>query len=145
MMLALLVLPLGVLVARAVSGLAAADALSVLDGSALGSAISLSIASTLSSVLIIVLLGTPLAFVFARYHFPLKRFFNVLIELPVVLPPVVAGLALLMTFGRRGILGQSLAALGLSVPFSVGAVVIAQVFVASPFYIRAAQNGGFHA
>jgi molybdate transport system permease protein len=103
------------------------------------SAVSLSLSTTLISTLIVVLLGTPLAYAFARYRFPLKRPLNVAIELPIVMPPVVAGLALLMTFGRRGLLGAPLSALGLSLPFSPAAVIIAQVFVSAPFYIRAAQ------
>jgi molybdate transport system permease protein len=103
------------------------------------SAVSLSLSTTLASTLIVVALGTPLAYAFARYRFPLKRPLNVAIELPIVMPPVVAGLALLMTFGRRGLLGPPLSAFGLSLPFSPAAVVIAQVFVSAPFYIRAAQ------
>ncbi len=102
-------------------------------------AVSLSLSTTLISTLVVVLLGTPLAYAFARYRFPFKRPLNVAIELPIVMPPVVAGLALLMTFGRRGLLGAPLSALGLSLPFSPAAVVIAQVFVSAPFYIRAAQ------
>jgi molybdate transport system permease protein len=99
----------------------------------------LSLGTTAVSVLIIVVLGTPAAYVFARYEFPFKAILNLLIELPIVMPPVVAGLALLMAFGRRGLLGPPLALLGIELPFSSAAVVIAQVFVASPFYIRAAQ------
>jgi len=66
---------------------------------------------------------------------------NLLIELPIVLPPAVAGLALLITFGRRGLLGPALTALEISLPFTVYAVVMAQTFVAAPFYLRAAQLG----
>jgi len=103
------------------------------------SAVSLSLSTTMISTLIVILLGTPLAYAFARYRFPLKGPLNVAIELPIVMPPVVAGLALLITFGRRGLLGAPLSAMGLSLPFSPAAVVIAQVFVSAPFYIRAAQ------
>ncbi len=99
----------------------------------------LSLGTTAISVLFIILLGTPAAYVFARYEFPFKSILNLLIELPIVMPPVVAGLALLIAFGRRGLLGPPLAVLGIELPFSTAAVVIAQVFVASPFYIRAAQ------
>ena len=102
-------------------------------------AATLSLGTTAVSVLIVVAVGTPAAYVFARYEFPFKSILNFLIELPIVMPPVVAGLALLMAFGRRGLLGPPLALLGIELPFSSAAVVIAQVFVASPFYIRAAQ------
>ncbi|MFP3855051.1 MAG: ABC transporter permease, partial [Anaerolineales bacterium] len=81
----------------------------------------------------------PLAFVLARRQFPLKAALTVLVELPIVMPPVVAGLALLLAFGRQGILGGPLSDLGIQITFTPIAVVLAQVFVASPFYIRAAQ------
>jgi molybdate transport system permease protein len=103
------------------------------------SAIGLSMGTTLISLVLIVLLGTPLAYTFARYHFPFKRLLNILIEMPIVMPPVVAGLALLATFGRRGLLGAPLEMVGIALPFSTAAVIIAQVFVSAPFYVRAAQ------
>jgi molybdate transport system permease protein len=89
----------------------------------------------------IVLLGTPLAYALARWEFPYKSLLASLIELPIVLPPAVAGLALLITFGRRGFFGPTLEQLGISLPFTTAAVVIAQLFVAAPFYIRSAQVG----
>lgn len=135
-MLALLGLPLLALAVRAVSGMADPGALS---GRPVVAAVSLSLLTSAASAGVIVLLGTPLAYAFARYRFPFKRSLNLLVELPIVLPPVVAGLALLMAFGRRGLLGAPLAMAGISLPFSTAAVVLAQVFVASPFYIRAAQ------
>jgi molybdate transport system permease protein len=68
---------------------------------------------------------------------------TVLVELPIVLPPAVAGLALLLTLGRRGTFGPLLESLNIILPFSTMAVILAQAFVAAPFYIRAAQVG-FH-
>lgn len=106
---------------------------------AIVSAISISMSTTAISAGLILLLGTPLAYAFTRFRFPLKALLNVLIEMPVVMPPVVAGLALLLAFGRRGLLGAPLTALGIQLPFTPMAIVMAQVFVASPFYIRAAQ------
>lgn len=103
------------------------------------SALRLSLATTAVSLLIILILGTPLALAFSRYTFPGKRILAIFVEIPIVMPPVVAGLALLAAFGRRGLLGQSLLALGISIPFTWIAVVLAQIFVAAPFYIRAAQ------
>lgn len=104
-------------------------------------AIGLSIGTTLITLLVTVIFGTPLAYVLARRKFPLKRSISALIELPIVLPPAVAGLALLMTFGRRGVIGAGLDQIGVQVAFTTAAVVIAQTFVAAPLYIRAAQLG----
>jgi molybdate transport system permease protein len=66
---------------------------------------------------------------------------NTLIDLPTVLPPAVAGLALLMAFGRQGLFGGALAAVGISLPFSTAAVVVAQIFVSAPFFVRGARLG----
>ncbi len=112
----------------------------VLDPNSISDAILLSLTTTAISVLLIILLGTPLAYVLARYPLRFKRLLTIFIELPIVMPPVVAGLGLLAVFGRRGLLGLPLAELGLTITFSGTAVVLAQVFVASPFYIRAAQS-----
>ncbi len=125
-----LTLPVMALVGRVKPGL---------PGPSMLSAMGLSLGTTLLSLAIIILLGTPLAYTFARYHFPFKRLLNTLVEMPIVMPPVVAGLALLVTFGRRGLLGPPLEAVGVTLPFSTAAVIIAQVFVSAPFYIRAAQ------
>jgi molybdate transport system permease protein len=82
--------------------------------------------------------GTPAAYVLATRRFRGRRLAIALVELPLVLPPAVAGVALLAAFGRRGLLGEELGALGLSLPFTQAAVVVAIVFVASPFYVRQA-------
>jgi molybdate transport system permease protein len=102
-------------------------------------ALVLSLSTTSISMAFIVLLGTPLALALAFRDFPAKRILSAVIEVPIVMPPVVAGLALLMAFGRRGLVGGSLASLGFQIPFTPLAVVLAQVFVAAPFYIRSAQ------
>lgn len=104
-------------------------------------AIGLSLRTTGISIIAIILLGTPLAYIFARWQFRGKRIANVLIELPIVMPPAVAGLALLLTFGRRGLIGGFLADANITIIFTSWAVVIAQFFVAAPFFIRAAQVG----
>jgi molybdate transport system permease protein len=85
--------------------------------------------------------GTPIAWLLARYRFPGYTILDSLIDLPMVLPPSVAGLGLLIAIGRRGLLGDPLAHFGIVLPFTTAAVVIAQVFVASPFYIKAAKTG----
>lgn len=108
---------------------------------AIGQAIALSFTTTLCSLLLTVIFGTPLAFVLARRQFPFKRVVSALVELPIVLPPAVAGLALLITFGRRGLVGATLNDMGISLAFTTAAVVMAQTFVAAPLYIRAAQLG----
>jgi molybdate transport system permease protein len=132
-----LALPIAALVIRAITTRAWEGA----PGSLIPDAISLSFITTLATAIFTLLFGTPLAYIFARRKFRFKRLLNVLIELPIVLPPAVAGLALLITFGRRGLLGPPLLALGISLPFTVYAVIMAQAFVAAPFYIRAAQIG----
>ncbi len=96
--------------------------------------------STLSTGLAIGV-GTPLAYLLARYHFWGAALLDILIDLPMILPPAVAGVALLMAFGRNGLVGQFLTPLGLEIPFTTAAVVIAQSFVAAPFYIKAAKSG----
>lgn len=110
-------------------------------GSGIPEAIFLSAFTTTITAIITLLLGTPLAYILARWSFPLKRLIAVLVELPIVLPPAVAGLALLVAFGRRGLLGSTLENLGVVLPFTTAAVIIAQIFIAAPFYIRAAQVG----
>jgi molybdate transport system permease protein len=104
-------------------------------------AISLSLGTTMISTLIIILAGTPLAYFHSRGPYRFSRLVDTLIDLPLVLPPAVAGVALLMAFGRRGILGGYLADLGLYIAFTPIAVIIVQVFVAAPFYIKSAALG----
>ncbi|NDJ36375.1 MAG: molybdate ABC transporter permease subunit, partial [Chloroflexi bacterium] len=103
-------------------------------------ALLVSMRTTTISVVLVVALGTPLAYALARFQFPGKRLISALVEVPIVMPPVVAGLALLLAFGRRGLIGASLVDLGLMVIFTPAAVIITQVFVSAPFYIRAAQT-----
>src|SRR5919204_111770 len=82
--------------------------------------------------------GTPAAYLLALRRFPGRSLVLTLIELPLVLPPAVAGIALLAAFGRAGLLGGTLDALGLSIPFTQTAVVLAVAFVEAPFYVRGA-------
>ena len=130
-------LPLLSLVVRAVSNRAWEN----VPGSAIPDAITLSFITTMFTITLTALFGTPLAYVLARRRFPLKKLIGVLVELPIVLPPAVAGLALLIAFGRRGLLGPTLSAIGVSLPFTSAAVIMAQTFVAAPFFIRSAQVG----
>ena len=104
-------------------------------------ALRLSLITSGISMGIILLVGTPFAYLLARNNSWILRIVDSLIELPIVLPPVVAGVAMLMAFGRQGVLGPVLETLGISLPFTTGAVVFAQIFVAAPFYIRSAKLG----
>lgn len=104
-------------------------------------ALRLSVVTTAITIAVAVVAGTPLAYLLARRRFRGKRLVEVVIDLPLVLPPVVAGVALLMAFGRRGLLGDALGAVGIELPFTTAAVVLAQVFVSVPFYVRGARAG----
>jgi len=104
-------------------------------------AVGLSISTTLVATLITIVLGTPLAFALARDFLPYRRLIDTLIDLPIVLPPAVAGIALLMAFGRRGIMGSFLDDLGVQIAFTPVAVILAQTFIASAFYVKAASIG----
>jgi molybdate transport system permease protein len=104
-------------------------------------ALLLSIRTTSISMLIIVSVGTPAAYVLARKNFRGKRLLDSLIDIPAVLPPSAAGIALLLTFGRFGLAGKYLEPFGVQVTFTTAAVVIAEVFVAAHFYVRQATVG----
>lgn len=133
----LLVFPVGVLLIRALTPAAVATLLEP----AAAEALRLSLLTTGLSMALTVLLGTPVAYLLARYTFRGRGLLDVLVDLPVVLPPVVAGVGLLLVFGRRGVLGGPLSDLGFNLAFTTSAVVLAQLFVASPFYIRALKLG----
>jgi molybdate transport system permease protein len=106
----------------------------VTSGPALA-ALGLSLRTSVASTALCVVLGVPLAVVLARGRFPLLGLLRSLVLLPLVLPPVVGGIALLYTFGRQGLLGGTLEVLGLQIAFSTTAVVLAQTFVALPFLV----------
>jgi len=131
-------LPVVTLVGRALATGALAQ---VVGASAVLSALGLSLATTAISLVITVAVGLPLAFVLARRSFRGKWLLESVVDLPIVLPPSVAGLALLLVFGRRGLLGGTLASTGLDIAFTTAAVVIAQTFVSAPFFIRSARAG----
>jgi molybdate transport system permease protein len=105
------------------------------------SALRLSLLTSSLSTLLAVAGGTPLAYILARWKFKGKSSLELLVDLPVVLPPSVAGLALLIAFGRQGIFGQLLLPLGISLPFTTAAVILAQTFVSAPLFVRSARVG----
>jgi molybdate transport system permease protein len=104
-------------------------------------ALLLSIKTTSISMAIILAVGTPAAYVLARAEFPGKKIVETLVDIPAVLPPSAAGIALLLTFGRFGLVGEHLEVFGVTVTFTTAAVVIAEVFVAGHFYVRQAAVG----
>jgi molybdate transport system permease protein len=104
-------------------------------------ALLLSARTTAISMLIILVVGTPAAFVLARAEFPGKRAIDTLVDIPAVLPPSAAGIALLLAFGRMGLLGEHLRVLGIEISFTTAAVVMAELFVATHFYVRQAAVG----
>src|SRR4051812_20094131 len=136
-MLAFLLLPLVALLLR----IPLAQLLSNLANPEVSQAISLSMITTALTVLLTLLLGTPVAYLLARRRFRGHTALDTLIDMPMVLPPSVAGIALLVAFGRRGLLGQYLTIAGIELAFTTNAVVLAQLFVAAPFYIKAATTG----
>lgn len=103
-------------------------------------ALRLSLMTSAITTITVVVMGTPIAYVSARFRYFGKELADSLIDLPVIMPPAVAGIALLMAFGRMGILGQHLNGFGISIAFTTLAVIMAQVFVSSPFYIRQART-----
>ncbi len=104
-------------------------------------ALALSLVTTSLSLVVTIAFGLPLAYVLARRRFRGSWFVEVLVDLPIVLPPAVAGLALLIALGRRGLLGGTFQLLGIEIPFTPFAVVLAQTFVSAPFFILAARTG----
>ncbi|MCO5176115.1 MAG: ABC transporter permease [Thermomicrobiales bacterium] len=129
------------LVAIFIRGIPAGALTAALDNEVVRQALTLSVVTTCISLALVLVLGTPVAYLLARYRFRGHQLLDTLVDLPMVLPPAVAGVALLMAFGRRGVLGPFLSDIGIEIPFTTLAVVIAQTFVAVPFYVRSARAG----
>ena len=102
-------------------------------------ALSLGLVTSLIATLVSFVLGVPTAYLLATRNFPGKKLMDAITDIPMVLPPAVAGLALLFAFAPRGLLGPSLLRLGIILPGSSASVVLAQLFVASPFVVRSAK------
>jgi molybdate transport system permease protein len=133
-MLLLLVLPLVALI-LSTSG---ADFLDGLRHPLAIAALKLSLLTTSITLGLTLLFGTPLAWWLARHGGWPERVISTLVQLPIVVPPAVSGLALLLAFGRRGLFGPTLERMGWTLPFTTAAVVVAELFVASPFFIQSA-------
>ena len=101
-------------------------------------ALKISFETSAISLGLMIVFGTPISYLLATTEFVGKTLVTTLFELPLVLPPAVAGLGLLVAFGRFGLLGHQLSELGLDIPFTKTAVVMAMTFVASPLYVRQA-------
>lgn len=104
-------------------------------------ALRLSLVTATCATAACVVLGMPLAMLLARAHLPGRALLRSAVLIPLVLPPVVGGIALLYTFGRQGLLGRHLEVLGVQIAFSTAAVVIAQTFVALPFFVLSLEGG----
>ena len=143
--------PLGLVVAAVISGaflllpliaiftrVPLSTLLEQLGSSVVKDALVVSLKTTLIAQALILLFGTPTAYLLATRRFPGRALAITLVELPLVLPPAVAGIGLLAAFGRVGLLGSTLDTFGLQIPFTQTAVVMAVAFVASPLYVRQA-------
>ena len=104
-------------------------------------ALRLSMVASISATVLALVLGVPLAWIYARVEFPGRGLLRALTTLPMVLPPVVGGIALLLAFGRRGLIGSWLASIGITLPFTTAAVVMAETFVAMPFLVLTVEAG----
>lgn len=133
-----LALPVIVLVGRAVLDGPLFESVTLRSVTA---ALALSLATTAISLCLTVAIGIPLALLLARRRFRGSNLLETFIDLPIVLPPSVAGLALLLVLGRRGLLGGTLDLFGIQIAFTTIAVILAQTFVSAPFFIRSARTG----
>jgi molybdate transport system permease protein len=131
-------LPMAALLVRAAQQ---SDFLGAITSDTALTALRLSLVTSVISMAVVVVLGTPFAYLLARSESLWARVVDSLVELPLILPPVVAGVAMLMAFGRNGLIGPALEDVGITIPFTTTAVVFAQIFVASPFFIRSAKLG----
>jgi molybdate transport system permease protein len=135
-----LVLLLGLPILALLLSTSPSDFISGVQHPSFAPAVWLSLRTSLLSVVLIVLGGTPLAWWLAASRGRAAQLLGLLVELPIVIPPAVVGVALLQTFGRRGLLGPWLESQGLAIPFTETAVVLAQVVVAAPFFVQAATS-----
>ncbi|MGA2819114.1 MAG: ABC transporter permease [Anaerolineales bacterium] len=118
-----------------------ADLVTGLEQAQVRQAIQLSLTTSLATVVLSAALGTPLAYYLHRRASRLARLIDTLVDLPIVLPPAVAGVALLTAFGRQGLVGRAMSPLGVTLPFTTAAVIMAQTFVAAPLYVKSAALG----
>jgi molybdate transport system permease protein len=118
-----------------------AGALAKLASPEVVAALRLSLLSSLAATTLVAAIGLPTAYLLATRDFPGRAALEVLLDLPMVTPPTVAGFALLMAFGRMGLAGRALSVLGITLPFTTLGVVVAQAFMSAPFFVAAARAG----
>lgn len=132
-----LILPVAALLSEAARSASA----ELLASHAVAQALHLTLVTTCISTALVILFGTPLALLLAKTRFPGKPLLQALVDLPITLPPVAAGVALLLAFGRKGWMGPFLEAIQVTLAFSTAAVILAQTFMSLPFYVRSASAG----
>ncbi len=137
----LLILLLGLPLLSLIFRIPPADLVARLQDPLIVQALRLSLVTSAASTVMVIALGLPVAHLLATKDFRGKRGLEALIDLPMVLPPTVAGVALLTAFGRTGLAGRALSAAGVTLPFTTLGVVVAQTFVAAPFFVGAARAG----
>jgi molybdate transport system permease protein len=137
LLLALLTLPIAALFAR----VPPLDLLARMGAPLVREAMWLSLRTSAAATAAVVVLGVPLAYLLASRPFPGRRLVEALVDLPMVLPPTVAGVGLLLAFGRAGLVGRWLTPLGISIPFTSLAVVLAQAFVSAPLFVNTCRAG----
>ena len=133
-----IILPIGVLLFNAFNSYNLIDAIT---NPIVTSALFLSLITSFIAIIIVIIIGIPVAHIITKSNSKFIKYVDYTIELPIILPPVVVGFAMLMTFGRNGPVGKYLLEFGISVPFTTFAVILAQIFVAFPFFLRSVRLG----
>ena len=133
-----ILLPIGILLFNAFSN---NNLINALNNPIVTSALFLSLITSLIAITIVIVIGIPVAHIITKSNSRFIKYVDYTIELPIILPPVVVGFAMLMTFGRNGPVGKYLMDFGVSIPFTTIAVILAQIFVAFPFFLRSVRLG----
>ena len=133
-----ILLPIGILLFNAFSN---NNLINALNNPIVTSALFLSLITSLIAITIVIVIGIPVAHIITKSNSRFIKYVDYTIELPIILPPVVVGFAMLMTFGRNGPIGKYLMDFGVSIPFTTIAVILAQIFVAFPFFLRSVRLG----
>ena len=133
-----IILPIAVLLFNAFNNSNLIDAIT---NPIVTSALFLSLITSFIAIIIVIIIGIPVAHIITKSNSKFIKYVDYTIELPIILPPVVVGFAMLMTFGRNGPVGKFLLEFGISVPFTTFAVILAQIFVAFPFFLRSVRLG----
>ena len=133
-----IILPIAVLLFNAFNN---SNLINAITNPIVTSALFLSLITSFIAIIIVIIIGIPVAHIITKSNSKFIKYVDYTIELPIILPPVVVGFAMLMTFGRNGPVGKYLLEFGISVPFTTFAVILAQIFVAFPFFLRSVRLG----